>query len=60
MIDPKLLRGDLSDLQQQLATRGYALDIDFWQMVESERKSLQIKTEELQSSRNAVLSKWVL
>ena len=53
MIDPKLLRGDLSDLQQQLATRGYALDIDFWQTVESERKSLQIKTEELQSSRNA-------
>ncbi len=27
MIDPKLLRGDLSDLQQQLATRGYALDM---------------------------------
>ncbi len=53
MIDPKLLRGDLSDLQQQLATRGYALNMDFWQTVESERKSLQIKTEELQSRRNA-------
>ena len=25
MIDPKLLRGDLTDLQQQLATRGYVL-----------------------------------
>lgn len=53
MIDPKLLRGDLSDLQQQLATRGYALDMEFWQSIESERKSLQVKTEELQAQRNA-------
>ncbi len=53
MIDPKLLRGDLLDLQRQLATRGYALDVDFWQTIEAERKSLQVKTEELQSSRNA-------
>ncbi|WP_435978909.1 serine--tRNA ligase [Psychrobacter sp. DM4] len=53
MIDPKLLRGDLSDLQQQLTTRGYALDIEFWQAIESERKLLQVKTEELQSRRNA-------
>ena len=53
MIDPKLLRGDLSDLQQQLATRGYTLDMEFWQSIESERKSLQVKTEELQAQRNA-------
>ncbi len=53
MIDPKLLRGDLRDLQQQLATRGYALDMAFWQSIENERKSLQVKTEELQSRRNA-------
>ncbi|WP_367105864.1 serine--tRNA ligase [uncultured Psychrobacter sp.] len=53
MIDPKLLRGDLTDLQQQLATRGYSLDIEFWQTIENERKSLQVKTEELQSQRNA-------
>lgn len=53
MIDPKLLRGDLTDLQQQLATRGYTLDIEFWQTIESERKSLQVHTEELQAKRNA-------
>lgn len=53
MIDAKLLRSDLQALQQQLATRGYALDIDFWQTIEAERKSLQVKTEELQSRRNA-------
>ena len=53
MIDSKSLRGDLLDLQQQLATRGYALDITFWQTIESERKSLQMQTEALQAQRNA-------
>ena len=53
MIDPKLLRGDLDALQERLATRGYALDVDFWQAVEEERKSLQVKTEALQARRNA-------
>ena len=53
MIDSKRLRGDLLDLQQQLATRGYALDITFWQTIESERKSLQMQTEALQAKRNA-------
>ena len=53
MIDSKRLRGDLLDLQQQLATRGYMLDVTFWQTIESERKSLQIQTEELQAKRNA-------
>ena len=52
MLDPKLLRGDLSDLQVNLATRGYQLDIDFWQDLEQRRKSLQIKTEDLQAQKN--------
>lgn len=53
MIDPKLLRGDLTELKAKLATRGYELDMSFWQEVESKRKSLQVKTEELQAKRNA-------
>ncbi len=53
MLDPKLLRGDLTELKAQLATRGYELDIDFWQELESKRKALQVKTEELQAKRNA-------
>ncbi len=53
MIDSKRLRGDLLDLQQQLATRGYTLDMEFWQTIETERKSLQMQTEELQAKRNA-------
>ena len=52
MLDPKLLRGDLSDLQAKLATRGYQLDIDFWQDLQQRRKSLQIKTEDLQAQKN--------
>lgn len=53
MIDPKLLRQDLTGLKDQLAARGYELDTSFWEQVESERKSLQVKTEDLQARRNA-------
>lgn len=53
MIDPKLLRQDLTELKAKLATRGYELDTAFWEQMESERKSLQVKTEELQAQRNA-------
>lgn len=53
MLDPKLLRGDLTELKMKLATRSYELDIDFWQDIEAHRKSLQVKTEELQAKRNA-------
>ncbi|MBS9780203.1 MAG: serine--tRNA ligase [Moraxellaceae bacterium] len=53
MLDPKLLRGDLTELKTQLATRGYELDVDFWQELESKRKALQVKTEELQAKRNS-------
>ncbi|WII94778.1 serine--tRNA ligase [Moraxella haemolytica] len=53
MLDPKLLRGDLTVLKQKLATRGYDLDIDFWTDVEIKRKELQVRTEELQAQKNA-------
>nr|A5WFN9.1 RecName: Full=Serine--tRNA ligase; AltName: Full=Seryl-tRNA synthetase; Short=SerRS; AltName: Full=Seryl-tRNA(Ser/Sec) synthetase [Psychrobacter sp. PRwf-1] len=53
MIDPKLLRQDLTELKQKLAKRGYELDVDFWQQMESQRKSLQVITEDLQAKRNA-------
>ncbi|WP_019673997.1 serine--tRNA ligase [Psychrobacter lutiphocae] len=53
MIDPKLLRQDLTELKQKLAGRGYELDIDFWQQMESQRKALQVETENLQAKRNA-------
>lgn len=53
MIDPKLLRGDLERVRDQLAKRGYALDTAFWQDVERERKALQVQTEDLQAQKNA-------
>lgn len=53
MLDPKLLRGDLQELASKLATRGYDLDIAFWQSMEEERKSIQVATEALQAKKNA-------
>ena len=53
MLDPKLLRGDLTALQKKLATRGYDLDINFWQDMEIKRKAIQVKTEDLQAQKNA-------
>ncbi|MDO5650743.1 MAG: serine--tRNA ligase [Moraxella sp.] len=53
MLDPKLLRGDLQELQAKLATRGYELDIAFWQDMESKRKAIQVTTEDLQAQKNA-------
>ena len=53
MIDPKLLRGDLTEIKTKLATRGYELDTNFWEQIESERKELQVHTENLQAQKNA-------
>lgn len=53
MLDPKFLRGNLEELKTKLATRGYDLDVAFWQEVENQRKSIQVKTEALQAKKNA-------
>lgn len=53
MLDPKLLRGDLTTLKDKLATRGYELDVAFWQDMENQRKELQVATENLQAQKNA-------
>ena len=53
MIDPKLLRTELDTVAEKLAKRGYELDKAFWQQVEEQRKSIQVKTEELQAKKNA-------
>lgn len=52
MLDPKLLRGDLDALAQQLARRGFVLDKQGLQALESRRRELQTQTEQLQSERN--------
>ncbi len=53
MLDQKLLRTDLDSVAAKLAKRGYRLDVAFWQQVEEQRKSIQVKTEELQAKKNA-------
>ncbi|WP_462383798.1 serine--tRNA ligase [Pseudomonas sp. Marseille-QA0892] len=52
MLDPKLLRTQLSELARQLATRGYELDVARIESLESRRKSVQTRTEQLQAERN--------
>ena len=53
MLDPVLLRANPADLAQRLkATRGYVLDVDTIESLESSRKQLQARTQELQNLRN--------
>jgi seryl-tRNA synthetase len=54
MIDPQLLRKDLSGTANALARRGYELDTDAFAKLEAERKAVQVETEQLQSQRNAL------
>ena len=53
MLDPQLLRQDPEQIKQILASRGYELDVDAIQELESKRKTLQSELEALQSQRNA-------
>ena len=52
MLDPKLLRNNLAFVTQELLRRGFALDIDEYQSLEADRRSLQEETENLQNERN--------
>ncbi len=53
MLDPTLLRTQPAELAQRLkATRGFDLNVDRVQSLESERKQLQTRTQELQNLRN--------
>ncbi|MEO7935154.1 MAG: serine--tRNA ligase [Dokdonella sp.] len=52
MLDPALLRGQLDVVAQRLATRGYALDAVAIESLETQRKAVQVETQELQNTRN--------
>jgi seryl-tRNA synthetase len=52
MIDPQLLRKDIAAIATRLLTRKFQLDVEKFDTLESERKSLQTRTEELQAKRN--------
>ena len=52
MLDPQLLRNTPEIARDGLARRGFALDIAALGTLETERKSLQVRTQELQNLRN--------
>ncbi|MCG3863073.1 MULTISPECIES: serine--tRNA ligase [Photobacterium] len=53
MLDSKLLRTELDETAEKLARRGFNLDVETLRNLEEKRKSLQVKTEELQAQRNS-------
>ena len=52
MIDIQLLRKDIDVVAARLADRKFILDKDKFTSLESERKQVQSRTEELQAKRN--------
>src|SRR3954463_11922652 len=53
MLDIQLIRSDLDSTAQRLATRGVTIDVAAFRMLEEQRKKAQVRTQELQSKRNA-------
>ena len=45
MLDPKILRTSIAEVQESLSLRGYKLNTDAWEEMESARKELQGSTE---------------
>ncbi|MBT4964018.1 MAG: serine--tRNA ligase [Francisellaceae bacterium] len=52
MIDVKLLRKNPQEIADNLAQRGFELDVKLINQLEQQRKELQVKQEQLQASRN--------
>lgn len=52
MLDVRLLREDTEYVANRLAPRGFTLDVASIKELEAKRKSLQVKTQELQNERN--------
>jgi seryl-tRNA synthetase len=53
VLDPKLLRSDLSGVAAQLARRGFVLDVAGFSALEEKRKAIQIEADRLRAERNA-------
>ena len=52
MLDPRLLRTHLDEVAAHLARRGLRLDTARIEVLESERKALQVEVQQLQNERN--------
>ncbi len=53
MLDPKLLRSDLSGVAAQLARRGFVLDVGPFAAIEERRKAVEMEADRLRAQRNA-------
>ncbi len=53
MLDPKLFRQDMEQVAKQLLRRNVQLDVALLEKLETQRKDVQIRTQELQAERNA-------
>ena len=53
MLDPNLLRNNIDAVAKALKIKGYDLDVEAYQSLESDRKVLQVESEELQAKRKA-------
>lgn len=54
MLDSALLRKDIDFVVAQLARRGLSFDVARFNQLEADRKAVQVETETLQASRNAL------
>jgi len=52
MLDPQLLRTEPEAVAAALKPRGYELDVAAWRELESRRKELQVRVQELQNQKN--------
>lgn len=53
MLDPRLFRTELDFVKAQLTRRGFAFDAEAYTVLETRRKDVQIKTQDLQNQRNS-------
>ncbi len=52
MLDYKLIRSQLPEVAERLASRGFRLDVERFETLETRRKNVQTRTEQLQNERN--------
>ena len=53
MLDSRIVRTQPQQVAEQLAARGFKLDVDAVTALEAQRKEVQMRTEQLQSERNS-------
>ncbi len=53
MLDSKLLRTDLDSIVEKLRTKNFEFDVELFNKLEGQRKTLQVSTQSLQGERNS-------